>query len=591
MSAVLEAYEPSAKYLSALQPKLVQHFDLLGSAPGGVAKLRELILTLAVQGKLVPQDPSDAPATELLKDIQAEKDRLIAAKILKRERDEPALTEDALPFELPASWSWAALGAVIDIVRGITFPATHKTKEAAPGRIACLRTSNVQHTIKWDDLLFVERSFMGREEQLIQHHDIVMSMANSRELVGKVALIDQIPHPEATFGGFLGVLRPRKIDPRYAMAVLRTPYARAMLIDSSSQTTNIANVSLAKLRPLPFPLPPADEQSRIVARVEELMRLCDALETKGQLEAAQHAQLVQTLLGALTTSTSPEDLADNWQRVAVHFDLLFDRPEAIGALEQTILQLAVRGLLVPQDPNDELASVLLHRIQVEQDFDDVSARKKGGTLPEVAYGDELYKVPGGWEWVRIAAVAEVVGGIQKTQLRRPVQQHYPYLRVANVQRDVLRLDEIERFELTVDELNKWRLRTGDLLIVEGNGSADEIGRCAVWDGSIDPCVYQNHLIRVRCHERALIAFIKLFLNSPSGAQEMRRLAITSSGLFNLSVGKIRNYVIPMPPLAEQTRIVARVESLRRHCTDLRQRLAASQLTQAHLAEALIDEVA
>jgi hypothetical protein len=166
---------------------------------------------------------------------------------------EPALTDDALPFDLPATWSWVALGEVIDIVRGITFPATQKTREAAPGRIACLRTSNVQQTIEWDDLLFVDRSFMGREDQIIQHHDIVMSMANSRELVGKVALIDQIPHAEATFGGFLGVLRPRKIDPRYAMAVLRTPYARALLIDSSSQTTNIANVSLAKLRPLPFP--------------------------------------------------------------------------------------------------------------------------------------------------------------------------------------------------------------------------------------------------------------------------------------------------------------------------------------------------
>ncbi len=172
---------------------------------------------------------------------------------------------------------------------------------------------------------------MGREDQLIQHHDIVMSMANSRELVGKVALIEQIPHAEATFGGFLGVMRPRKIDSRYAMAVLRTPYARALLIDSSSQTTNIANVSLAKLRPLPFPLPPEAEQSRIVTRVEELMRLCDALEAKGQLEAAQHAQLVSTLLGTLTQSETPAQLAENWQRIATHFDLLLDRPQAVDA--------------------------------------------------------------------------------------------------------------------------------------------------------------------------------------------------------------------------------------------------------------------
>jgi type I restriction enzyme S subunit len=350
-------------------------------------------------------------------------------------------------------------------------------------------------------------------------------------------------------------------------------------------------LSVAKLGQFLIPLPPLAEQSRIVTRVDELMRLCDALEAKGQLEAAQHAQLVQTLLGALTASTTPDELAHNWQSVATHFDLLLDRPEAVDALEQTILQLAVRGLLVPHDPNDEPASVLLQRIYANEYGATVSTKNRSRKLlKDVASDEILFETPIGWSWVRVESIAEVIGGIQKTQLRRPVQQHYPYLRVANVQRDVLQLDEIERFELTTDELAKWRLLAGDLLIVEGNGSANEIGRCAVWDGSIDPCVYQNHLIRVRCHEPALVAFIKLFLNSPSGAQEMKRLAITSSGLFSLSVGKIRNYVVPLPPLAEQSRIVSRVESLRRLCADLRQRLAARQTTQAHLAEALVSSV-
>jgi hypothetical protein len=156
----------------------------------------------------------------------------------------------------------------------------------------------------------------------------------------------------------------------------------------------------------------------------------------------------------------------------------------------------------------------------------------------------------------------------------------------------LRLEEIERFELTLEELERWRLANGDLLIVEGNGSADEIGRCAVWDGSIDPCVYQNHLIRrVRCFQQDCMAFIKLFLNAPSGADEMKRLAITTSGLYNLSVGKIRNYVVPVAPLPEQSRIVTRVTALRRLCADLRQRLAEREAVQARLAEALVASVA
>lgn len=271
---------------------------------------------------------------------------------------------------------------------------------------------------------------------------------------------------------------------------------------------------------------------------------------------------------------------------------MLDRPEAVDALEQTILQLAVRGLLVPQDPADEPASALLKHIRSEKDRLIAAGQiKRDKPLEPIADDEMPFELPMGWEWVRIDEVAEVQGGIQKTQLRRPIREHYPYLRVANVQRDALRLDEIERFELTQDELAKWRLVAGDLLIVEGNGSADEIGRCAVWNGSIDPCVYQNHLIRVRCLEPQSMAFIKLFLNAPSGTDEMKRLAITTSGLYNLSVGKIRNFVVPMPSLAEQARIVARVEALRRLCADLRQRLSASQTAQAQLAGALVSEAA
>jgi type I restriction enzyme S subunit len=158
-----------------------------------------------------------------------------------------------------------------------------------------------------------------------------------------------------------------------------------------------------------------------------------------------------------------------------------------------------------------------------------------------------------------------------------------------VQRDALDLREIERFEVTPDEVERWGLTAGDLLIVEGNGSEKEIGRTAVWGGQVAPCVYQNHLIRVRCNQPAVTSYLQLFLNSPDGRAEMKRLAITTSGLYNLSVGKIRRFVIAMPPIAEQARIVARVSELRRLCGDLRQRLTVAKATQSQLAEALVEQ--
>jgi type I restriction enzyme, S subunit len=557
---------------------LLSNLNLLATAPGGVARLRELILTLAVQGKLVPQDSKDEPASELLKKIRAEKNRLIAVKTLKREKDEPALTDDALPFDLPVSWSWAALGEVIDIVRGITFPATQKTREAAPGRIACLRTSNVQKTIEWEDLLFVDRSFMGREDQLIQHHDIVMSMANSRELVGKVALIDQIPHAEATFGGFLGVLRPRKIDPLYAMAVLRTPYARSLLIDSSSQTTNIANVSLAKLRPLPFPLPPKAEQSRIVTRVEELMRLCDALEAKGQLEGTQHAQLVSTLLATLTDSETPAQLADNWHRIATHFDLLLYRPEAVDALEQTILQLAVRGLLVPQDPKDEPASVLLKKIRAEKDKLIAEGKiKRDKPLPPIAEDEQPFALPQGWEWVRFGQIANIASNLVPPGLHATKWQVAPDC-IEKATGRLLRRRTVAQAEIISPN---HLFKPGQILYSKIRPSLSK----AVLVDFEGLCSADMYPIESPLDSEYLLMYIlsQPFLDQVSIAENRVKMP-------KLNQEALVAFTVALPPLAEQSRIVTRVAQLRRLCADLRQRLSGSQSTQAHLAEALVQSV-
>lgn len=537
---------------------LLSNMELLAAAPGGVAKLRELILTLAVQGKLVPQDPADEPASLLLQKIRAEKDRLIAEGKIKRDKPLAEIAEEEKPFGLPQGWEWVPLGEVVEIIRGITFPASEKTKEKAPGRIACLRTANVQEQIEWDDLLFIAESFVGREDQRVQIHDIVMSMANSRELVGKVALVEHIPHEAATFGGFLGVLRPWCLEPRFVMALLRTPYVRASLIDSASQTTNIANVSLGKLRPLAFPLPPLAEQSRIVTHVEALMRLCDALEAKGQLEAAQHAQLVSTLLGTLTASATPEKLAAHWQRVAQHFDLLLDRPEAINALEQTLLQLAVRGLLMPQDPTDEPASALLQKIRAEKDRLIATGQiKRDKPLPPITDEEKPFELPGGWEWVRLANIADSRLGKMLDKAKNSGRR-YPYLRNTNVQWHHIDLDDIKEISLEASELAEFRLMPGDLLICEGGYP----GRCAIWRDPDREMYFQKALHRVRPRGGIAVELIAIALESDSRAGNLDK-HFTGATIKHFVGQALDRYVLALPPLAEQSRIVTRVTALRR----------------------------
>lgn len=579
MSAVVEGHEASAQSSRAPGPSLVERFDMVASAPGGVPQLRDLILSLAVQGRLVPQDENDAPASILLAQIRIEKDRFLKDGTIQRERRTATIDDSEKPFELPRGWEWARLPE-ISFDHGQGLP-THDFTYIDVGAI------DNQRAVVTDAVEVVTASEApSRARKRVATGTVLYSTV--RPYLKNIAIVEKDYAPPAVASTAFAVLHPHTgVLGKYLLYYLRssvfTEYVASRMVGVAYPAINDTTFFRGVV-----PLPPTAEQARIVSRIDELMRLCDALEVKGRLEAEQHTRLLNVLLSTLTESTSPEKLAANWQRVAEHFDLLVDRPEAVDAMEQMILQLAVRGHLVTRVPCEEPASVLLGAVRAAMlrlvDEDGGGFRK---ALPDVAPEERLFELPLGWMWTRIGHIATVQGGLQKTPSRRPILHHAPYLRVANVQRDSLDLREIARFEVTPDELNRWRLRAGDLLIVEGNGSELEIGRSAVWMGDIDPCVYQNHLIRVRTLKEGFVEFIQLFLNSPDGKAEMKRLATTTSGLFNLSVGKIRNFVVPLPPLQEQARIVAQVSELRRLCASLRQRFTDQNPTHRRFADALV----
>lgn len=574
MNAMLEAREAGAKYLSVLQPFVAQELELVLTAKESVAKLRTLIVALAIRGRLVPQAAYEENAEVLLRAIQRDRERLGSGNLRGRTNTSAAADDREGPYALPTGWRWTSLARIGVINPRVEAP---DDRTASFVQMSSIPVSYLEpHAVEPRPWRAIKSGFVQFAEGDVGVAKITPCFQN-----GKSTVFENLSNGIGAGTTELHVVRPLGgVVPRYILMFLKS--ADFLLRGETLMTGSAGQKRLPRsyFENCPFPLPPLQEQRRIVARVDELMRLCDALEAKGRLEAEEHARLLTTLLRTLTDSRSPEELAENWQRVTTHFDLLLDRPDAVDALEQTIVQLAVCGLLVPQQSGDEPAGKLLARIQSMSDV-----RK---WAPDETPAGAEFQLPKGWEWARVDALADVQGGLQKTPMRRPVKNHFPYLRVANVQRDALDLREIERFELTDDELARWRLRDGDILIIEGNGSENEIGRCAVWNGAIDPCVYQNHLIRVRCPEGGCVEFVRLFLNSPSGRAEMKRLAITTSGLFNLSVGKIRNFVVPVPPLSEQHRIVARVAQLRRLCADLRERLAASQAVQARLADALVE---
>jgi type I restriction enzyme S subunit len=196
----------------------------------------------------------------------------------------------------------------------------------------------------------------------------------------------------------------------------------------------------------------------------------------------------------------------------------------------------------------------------------------------------------GWEWCRASNIGFVIGGLTKNAAKRGGHTRMlPYLRVANVYANRLDLSDLQEIGVADSEVEKLLLETDDLLVVEGNGSRDQVGRIARWDGSVDPCVHQNHVIKVRLGEPNVAPWALYWFLSPSGRTLIEEQARTSTGLYNLSTGKVGNLPIPLPPLAEQAAIVERVEALMTTCRALEAEIEHARTHAAHLLQAVLKE--
>jgi type I restriction enzyme S subunit len=571
VSAVLTAQEPSAKYLANLQPPLVRHFDLIAQAPGGVARLRELILTLAVQGKLVPQDPSDEPASELLKKIRAEKDRLIADGKIKRDKPLAEIEDGEKPFELPASWTWTRFGDVSINRDGERIPVSSSDRESRAKIYDYYGASGVIDKI--DGYLFEKTLLLIGEDgaNLINRSTPIAFLAHGKYWVNNHAHVIDATHHQLL--DYLAL---------FINSISLRPYVTGTAQPKMNQ---------AKLNSILVAVPPLAEQSRIVTRVEELMQVCDALEASGQLEAQQHAQLVNTLLGTLTQSETPEALADNWQRIATHFDVLLDRPEAVDALEQTILQLAVRGLLVPQDPTDEPASVLLQKIRIEKDHLIAQGKiKRDKPLPPITDEEKPFELPQGWEWIRLSnLLPEFQNGASSRGDKGG--RSVTVLRLADIKNRRISLEDTRQIPINERDIQKYQVQSGDILITRVNGSADIVGQFNLCDRSVD-AIYCDHFIRLRVNPSWLDPlFATLLGESDLVRQKIKAMFITTAGQKTVNQAHIGSLLFPLPPLVEQFRIVTRVNNLRSLCAVMRTQIQASQEVQGRLAMALIDKIA
>ena len=489
---------------------LLSNLNLLATAPGGVARLRELILTLAVQGKLVAQDPGDEPASALLKKIRTEKDRLIAEGKIKRDKPLEDIAEEEKPFELPAGWEWERFGVIASIERG-----------GSPRPIDSFLTDDPAG-LNWIKIGDTERGgkYITSAGQKIKREGLVKTrmvfpgdflLTNSMSF-GRpyITQIEGCIHD-----GWLRISPPSSLNKDFLYALLSSRFIRTVF-EAAAAGGVVLNLNADKVRTVPIPLPPLAEQSRIVTRVEELMRLCDALEAKGQLEATQHAQLVSTLLGTLSESETPEQLTENWHRIASHFDLLLDRPQAVDALEQTILQLAVRGLLVPQDPQDEPASVLLKKIRSEKDrlIAQGKIKREKPLMPPIAEDEQPFALPTGWAWLCVNDVVEMLNGYAfKSEWFK--QTGVRLLRNLNISHGYVDWSQPAAIDATTAALyQQFALQAGDIVLSLDRPIISTGLKYAVILESDLPCLFLQRVARMSPETKLVSSeFLLLWLQS------------------------------------------------------------------------------
>ena len=329
-----------------------------------------------------------------------------------------------------------------------------------------------------------------------------------------------------------------------------------------------------------IPVPPTDEQVRIVEKLEELLSQFDAgVEVLRRAEANINRYRAAVLRAAYEGRLVPTE-AELASREGRDYELGSALLERISAERQRKWEMEEWSKLVEKakkktararrrvsgrparlsdlDPDEWQG---LPQEAFARNLPDDQGWKQSYRPPDEPNQAGYPELPAGWLWVTIDQIADVIGGLTKNPKRKKLPEKIPYLRVANVYANTLLLDDVWEIGIKASEKTRILLEKGDMLVVEGNGSRGQIGRVALWDASINPCAHQNHLIKVRFHLPEIGKFVLFWLLSLEGRNQITQVASSTSGLYTLNLSKVASLSIPLPPLAEQKRITSEIEKL------------------------------
>ena len=485
-------------------------------------ELKNSILQLAVQGKLVPQDSSEEPASELLKRIQVEKARLVKEGKIKKEKALPPIAEEELPFDIPESWEWLRLGDIGAWGSGAT-PSKSNSAYYNNATIPWLVTGDLNDSIITDiPGKITEKALRETSVKLNPANSVLIAMYGAT--IGKVGLLS---FSATTNQACCACQTFADINLWYLMYFLMSQ-RRAFIKRGEGGAQ--PNISKEKIVVTLIPLPPIEEQQRIVDKIEELLPL---VEEYGKAE---------TRLKELNA----------------------DFPDM---LRKSILQQAVQGKLTERNPEDEPASELLKRIQAEKaQLIKDGKLKKEKPLPPITEDEIPFDIPDTWAWVRLGNLYSFCNGTASRGSNNG--QERAVLRLADLSNNKIETDNIRRIKLTDAEFLSHQLRKDDMVFIRVNGSKDRVATAFHYT-SEEIISYCDHLFcGNRCSTLIAPDYVMLAFNSPYTRKQLTPEIKTSAGQNTISQGSMAKIILPLPPLEEQKRIVTRVEELLALCDQL-----------------------
>ena len=561
--------------------QVIDHFDRICNAPDAIPRLRRFILDLAVRGRLVEQDPNDEPAFELLKRFQAEKARLVKEGKIKDPRILDHSDDDG-PFRLPSLWTWCRLSEVGTIVGGGTPPSADWDNFTSAGSgIAWLTPADLGKQTN----LYVSHGARDLIPQGLRSSSATLMpkgsvLFTSRAPIGYTAIA---ANEVSTNQGFKSVV-PYILACNLYIAVYFRAFGK--WIDGRASGTTFREVSGKIVASLPFPLAPIAEQHRIVAKVDQLMALCDRLESAQRERESRRGKLAVASLHRLNNGADADEFREHARFHIHHLPRLTTRPEHIQQLRQTILNLAVRGKLVSQDPSDETASELLKRIHADKHH-----LMKKGTNPQKKLtsimGRFLFAPPETWELVSFGNVCNQVTSGSRGWAEFCSNTGPKFIRAQNIRFGRLLIDNLACVNPpNKSEGKRTRVSKGDLLIViTGAGVTNP----ALVDRDLGEAYVSQHVALIKPAEKGVCRWLLLCLMAPVGGRSELVERAYGAGKPGLNLDNIRSLTIPLPPLAEQHRIVAKVNELMALCDRLEAQLITMQSESRRLLDAVLNE--